>query len=92
MKHSAQYERALGNLFIMMSPIAPLFASECWSKFASVPNRIEVTEKHLKWSADVLEQRWPDIDKEFKDIMVIKVKRIISISNQRNLNRKKDPL
>lgn len=55
----------------MFAPIAPLFASECWSKFASVPNRID--ENHLKWNEDVLEQNWPTVDADFKDIIVIKV-------------------
>lgn len=67
------YERALGNLFIMFSPIAPLFASECWSKFLSVPNRITEDATNFKWSADVLEQNWPIVDKDFVNIFVIKV-------------------
>lgn len=57
----------------MFSPIAPLFASECWSKFCSVPKRIDDSEKFLKWSKDVLEQQWPMIDKNIDDILVIKV-------------------
>ena len=57
----------------MFSPIAPLFASECWSKFVSVPNRVDGDEKHLKWSKDVLEQNWPTVDKNFADIFVIRV-------------------
>lgn len=72
-KYSEQYERALGNLFIMLSPIAPLFASECWSKFVSVPNRIDSNQKNANWSNDVLEQNWPTLDEDFDDIFVIKV-------------------
>lgn len=75
-KHSSQYERALGNLFIMFSPIAPLFASECWSKFLSVPNRVDTNSKNLKWNDDVLEQNWPNVDKNIDDILVIKVSEI----------------
>lgn len=73
MKYNAQYERSLANLFIMISPIAPLFASECWSKFCSIPNRIDDSEKILNWSKDVLEQQWPMIDKNIEDVLVIKV-------------------
>lgn len=72
-KYSGQYERTLGSLLIMFAPIAPLFASECWSKFISVPNRVEIKENYFKWSKDVVEQSWPSLDKEFKDILVIKV-------------------
>lgn len=56
----------------MFSPIAPLFASECWSKFRCVPNRID-TKENIKWSKDVLEQNWPTVDKNLEDIFVIKV-------------------
>lgn len=73
MKFNPQYERSLGNLFIMFSPIAPLFASECWSKFLSVPNRVDTSETNLKWNEDVLEQNWPTVDKNFADIFVIRV-------------------
>lgn len=72
-KYNAQYERALGNLFIMFSPIAPSFASECWSKFLSVSNRIGTDDAHLKWDKDVLEQNWPTVDKNISDFMVIRV-------------------
>lgn len=74
MKYNPQYERALGNLFTMFSPIAPLFASECWSKFVSVPNRVDADEKALKWHKDVLEQDWPTLDKNLDDVLVLKVK------------------
>lgn len=73
MKYNAQYAQTLGNLFIMFSPIAPLFASECWSKFLSVPNRIGTDTNGLKWNEDVLEQNWPTVDKNFADIFVIRV-------------------
>lgn len=55
------------------APIAPLFASECWSKFVSVPNRIESNAKQLHWDKDVLEQSWPKVDADYKNLLVIKV-------------------
>lgn len=57
----------------MFAPVAPLFASECWSKFLTVPNRVDANEKHLKWSKDVLQQNWPKSDDNIDDIVVIKV-------------------
>lgn len=63
----------------MISPIAPLFASECWSKFLSVPNRIDTDAIHVNWEKDVVEQRWPSVDQDIEDIMVIKVYYRISI-------------
>lgn len=72
-KYNSQYERALANLFIMFAPIAPLFASECWSKFLAVPNRVDVDELNLKWDEDVLEQKWPAVDENINDILVIRV-------------------
>lgn len=77
-KYNQQYERALANLFIMFAPIAPLFASECWSKFLAVPNRIAVDdEAHWKWDKDVLQQKWPTVDKNMDDIFVIRVSETI---------------
>lgn len=77
-KYNAHYERALGNLFIMFSPIAPSFASECWSKFLSVPNRIGTDDANLKWNKDVLEQNWPIVDKNISDFMVIRVSKSLN--------------
>lgn len=85
MKYNPLYERTLGNLFIMFSPIAPLFASECWSKLLSVPNRIDTNTTSLKWNEDVLEQNWPTVDKNFADIFVIRVSfEVYSIYMNRN--------
>lgn len=73
MKNSEQYEQALGSLLIMISPIAPLFASECWSKFLSIPGRIEANQKYFKWDMDVLQQSWPKLDEETSNLIVIQV-------------------
>lgn len=73
-----EYERVLAELFIMFSPIAPLFASECWSKFLSVPHRVDEKSMHLKWDKDALEQQWPTVDKNIKDIYAIKVRSTIN--------------
>lgn len=57
----------------MFAPIAPLFASECWSKFLTVPQRVDVDQVNLKWDKDVLEQNWPAVDENIDDILVIRV-------------------
>jgi len=36
---SCEYERSLADLVIMISPFAPMFASELWSALAAVANK-----------------------------------------------------
>jgi len=57
----------------MLAPMAPHFASELWSKFVSVPGRINAASGELQWTKDVLEQRWPDVDPAYQLDLVIKV-------------------
>lgn len=61
-KISGEYERALASLIIMIAPMAPHFASELWSQFIRLPNRINECSTEINWDADVLEQLWPKID------------------------------
>lgn len=75
-KFSQQYEQALGGLLIMISPIAPLFASECWAKLLSVAGRVAANQTYFKWDADVLEQSWPQMDDVYKELLVIQVRSI----------------
>lgn len=72
-KYSAEYERSIFSLLIVIAPFAPNFASELWSKFLSIPNRIDHTESEIDWNKDVLEQKWPKPDGDFQvsfDILV----------------------
>ncbi|XP_013106187.2 leucine--tRNA ligase, mitochondrial [Stomoxys calcitrans] len=73
MRYGKQYERALASQIIMLAPMAPHFASELWSKFASASNRINSTSPELQWHEDVLSQRWPEIDQEYQLDLAIKV-------------------
>lgn len=66
---SVQFERSLLELVIMLSPFAPMFASELWSGLASVPNKSDL----FQWSNSVLEQKWPSIDKTYCLLMVVTV-------------------
>ncbi|XP_067646344.1 leucine--tRNA ligase, mitochondrial [Eurosta solidaginis] len=71
--YGPQYERALASQIIMLAPMAPHFASELWSKFVATPNRLNIESTELQWDRDVLEQRWPDTDLDYKLDLTIKV-------------------
>lgn len=73
---SREYERALGVQIIMLAPIAPHFASELWSGFCKAPHRM-VNDGEFNWEKDVLEQRWPEIDMEYKLKLKVRVSCII---------------
>ena len=73
MRYGKQYERALAAQLIMLAPMAPHFASELWSKFASAPNRINNSLPELQWDQDVLSQMWPEIDQNYHLDLAIKV-------------------
>lgn len=68
-----EYERALATQIIMLAPMAPHFASELWRKFTSVPNRRNKEISDIKWDLDVLEQTWPDVDREYQLDLSVKV-------------------
>lgn len=53
--------------------MAPHFASELWSQFLAIPNRINVNSKEIKWDQDVLEQCWPLVDIDYKLDLIFKV-------------------
>ncbi|KAM8710265.1 hypothetical protein ACLKA7_016972 [Drosophila subpalustris] len=72
-RHGKQFERALAAQIIMLAPMAPHFASELWSKFVSVPGRLNAASEELQWSKNVLEQRWPDVDAAYQLDLAIKV-------------------
>lgn len=58
---------------IMLAPMAPHFASELWSKFVSVPGRLNVECEELQWTKDVLAQRWPDVDAAYQVDLSIRI-------------------
>lgn len=72
-RYGKQYERALAAQLIMLAPMAPHFASELWSKFASTSNRINSSSAELQWNEDVLAQKWPEIDQHYQLDLAIKV-------------------
>lgn len=58
---SLQFERALAAQIILLSPMAPHFASELWSGFLEAPNRLNHSNE-ISWEKSVLEQHWPEVD------------------------------
>lgn len=72
MTFSPDYEQALAAQIIMLAPMAPHFASELWSKFASAPNRLNSNEI-INWSGNVLDQPWPQVDMNFDLELIFKI-------------------
>lgn len=52
--------------------MAPYYASELWSGFTSAPNRLNNTNE-IQWNKSVFEQKWPEIDEEYKVDLVCEV-------------------
>jgi leucyl-tRNA synthetase len=73
-ERSREFERTLALQIIMLAPLAPHFASELWAGFCSAPHRIS---EDILWDADVLEQRWPEVDPDYH----VKVYLIVSTGN-----------
>lgn len=64
--------------------MAPHFASELWSQFLAIPNRINLESSEIKWDLDVLQQRWPVVDANYKLDLIFKV--ILLQSSRPELN------
>ncbi|XP_013789270.1 probable leucine--tRNA ligase, mitochondrial [Limulus polyphemus] len=70
MIYSAEYEKALATLIILLSPLAPHFASELWKDFREYASQ-DVGDYDL--DKNVLEQKWPEVDMSYCLDLVIKV-------------------
>ncbi|XP_071089905.1 probable leucine--tRNA ligase, mitochondrial [Haliotis cracherodii] len=70
MCHSAQFQRGLCDLVVMIAPLAPHLASEMWVGLASLPNK---HNHHYCWDKSVLDQVWPDVDQDYPLPLVIKI-------------------
>lgn len=57
-------------LLIMISPMAPHFASEMWSRFVSAPHRKNL---EINWNSDILHQNWPEVDDTHDLSVMVKV-------------------
>lgn len=65
LRKSREYERALVVQILMLAPFAPHFASELWSIFCSTKHLL-IDSKEVDLDKDLLEQRWPEIDMDYK--------------------------
>lgn len=72
LRKSREYERALAVQIIMLAPFAPHFASELWAIFCSVKHHL-IDNNEVSLDKDVLEQKWPDIDMDYKLILNVYV-------------------
>lgn len=73
MAHGKQYEIALASQIIMLSPLAPHFASELWSRLEAASSRVNKVCKEINWTASVFEQKWPEVDQNFQLELTFKV-------------------
>lgn len=69
---SREFERALAVQIIMLAPFAPHFASELWSLFSAAKYHL-INEDEIKLDKDVLDQKWPEIDMNYKMKLLVKV-------------------
>lgn len=67
--------------------MAPHFASELWSLFIRVPNRINEFSKDINWEQDVLEQSWPKIDSDYALELTFKVRLVKFFYFKNNVSR-----
>ncbi|XP_014488438.1 PREDICTED: probable leucine--tRNA ligase, mitochondrial isoform X2 [Dinoponera quadriceps] len=65
LRKSREYERALVVQILMLAPFAPHFASELWTIFCSAKHHL-IDSKEVNLDKDLLEQKWPDIDMDYK--------------------------
>jgi leucyl-tRNA synthetase len=59
--NSAEYERALASLLVMLSPIMPHFSSEMWTFFQNAPK----IQAQPHWDHPLFQQPWPDVHMDF---------------------------
>lgn len=74
MSRSLLFERCLGELLIMLYPMAPHMASELWEYFQSAPNRLDVEEVLFRWDQPISAQVWPSLDSQYQLELFCKVR------------------
>ncbi|XP_032528867.2 probable leucine--tRNA ligase, mitochondrial [Danaus plexippus] len=71
--NSKEFELALANLIVMLSPITPHFCSELWAGFLSAPHRLSNNIDAIDWNKEVLQQKWPKVDSKYPLSFLCKV-------------------
>merc|ERR1712032_1359194 len=54
-----EYQRLVGDILILLAPIAPHLATELWECFRSAPKPLW---EGFKWNETVWQQEWPSLD------------------------------
>jgi len=54
-----EYQRIVGDILILLAPIAPHLATELWESFRSVPKQLW---EGYNWEETVWQQQWPSLD------------------------------
>jgi leucyl-tRNA synthetase len=57
---------------IMLAPFAPHLASELWANFCSAKNHL-IDREEVSLDKNVFEQKWPEIDMDYKLILNVYV-------------------
>lgn len=65
LRSGRQFEATLAAQLIMLAPLAPHFASECWYRLASAPKKVDPCPFGIDWNKDVLDQKWPEVDMDY---------------------------
>lgn len=64
-KYSPEYEKLLAAQILMLTPMAPHFASTLWSGFVSTPGRINQNWEQINWEENAINQKWPQVDNNY---------------------------
>ena len=61
-KDAPEFQQMLGEILIILAPIAPHMVSELWASFCSVNKKLY---SDFEWNKGVFHQNWPSLDPNF---------------------------
>ncbi len=61
-KEAPEFQQMLGEILIILAPIAPHMVSELWASFCSVNKKLY---SDFEWNKGVFHQNWPSLDPNF---------------------------
>ena len=61
-KDAPEFQQMLGEILIILAPIAPHMVSELWASFCSVNKKLY---SDFEWNKAVFHQNWPSLDPNF---------------------------
>jgi len=68
-RDSAEFQQLLGEILIVLAPIAPHMMSELWKSYASLNHKLY---KDFQWNEGVFHQTWPELDSNHNMELLIK--------------------